>query len=242
MRPPRRPRTLSREEAHLWGEIAKLITPLRGRVTLRKKAAPAAEAPAAAAKTAMAKVSTGKVAVGKVATAKPSPGAVAAGTTVAAPDAGPTPAPPAPPAKKPRRVVRLGASAPPPAPRMPAPLPVTFVPAAPGAPGLERRERQRLSRGLLAIEGRIDLHGLYQAEAHAALVGFLMRARAAGHARVLVVTGKGAEDAYAGRGVLRRSVPHWLRGAELSGLVLGFEEAARHHGGAGALYVRLRRR
>ncbi|MEQ4597219.1 MAG: Smr/MutS family protein, partial [Methylobacteriaceae bacterium] len=44
------------------------------------------------------------------------------------------------------------------------------------------------------------------------------------------------------RGVLRRSVPHWLRGPELRGLVLGFEEAARHHGGGGALYVRLRRR
>lgn len=231
MRPPRRPRTLSREEAHLWGEIAKLITPLRGRVTLRKKAAPAAEAPAAAAGTATAKVSTGKVS-----TCKPSPGEVPAGTTGAAPDAGPKPVPPT---KTPRRVFRLGASAP--APRMPAP-----PPAAPGAPGLERRERQRLSRGLLAIEGRIDLHGLYQAEAHAALVAFLMRARAAGHARVLVVTGKGGEargeEAYAGRGVLRRSVPHWLRGAELSDLVLGFEEAARRHGGGGALYVRLRRR
>ena len=127
------------------------------------------------------------------------------------------------------------------------PAPPAFVPA-PAPPGLERRERQRLSRGVLAIEGRIDLHGLYQAEAHAALVGFLLRARAAGQARVLVVTGKGGKDGRRGadadaeRGVLRRSVPHWLRGAELRPIVLGFEEAARHHGGAGALYVRLRRR
>ena len=42
--------------------------------------------------------------------------------------------------------------------------------------------------------------------------------------------------------MLRRSVPHWLRAPELRTVVLGFEEAARHHGGAGALYVRLRRR
>jgi DNA-nicking Smr family endonuclease len=42
--------------------------------------------------------------------------------------------------------------------------------------------------------------------------------------------------------VLRRVVPHWLRLAEARPFVLGFEEAAPHHGGAGALYVRLRRR
>jgi DNA-nicking Smr family endonuclease len=111
--------------------------------------------------------------------------------------------------------------------------------------GLERTAQVGLRRGRLAIEARIDLHGMIQAEAHAALTGFLLRARAAGHAYVLVVTGKGGpgySDAFAERGVLRRSVPHWLRGPELRGIVLGFEEAARHHGGAGALYVRLRRR
>ena len=42
--------------------------------------------------------------------------------------------------------------------------------------------------------------------------------------------------------MLRRSVPHWLPEPELRGIVLGFEEAPRHHGGGGALYVRLRRR
>ncbi|HEX5866107.1 MAG TPA: Smr/MutS family protein, partial [Beijerinckiaceae bacterium] len=43
------------------------------------------------------------------------------------------------------------------------------------------------------------------------------------------------------RGVLRRVVPHWLRLPDLRPLVVGFEEAAVRHGGAGALYVRLRR-
>ncbi|GJE10846.1 Smr/MutS family protein [Methylobacterium longum] len=113
------------------------------------------------------------------------------------------------------------------------------------SPGLERSAKVGLRRGRLAIEARIDLHGMVQVEAHAALTGFLLRARAAGHAYVLVVTGKGGpgySEAFAERGVLRRSVPHWLRGPELRGIVLGFEEAARHHGGGGALYVRLRRR
>lgn len=221
MRPPRRPRTLSREEAHLWGEIAKLIIPLRARAVPKTKTAPAAPP---SSKPLPSKPATSRSEaerpIDALASAKAAPVAL-------------------PPAKKPKRAVKLAALAPISAPSPPI---VAFTPADPGAPGLERRERQRLARGRLAIEGRLDLHGLYQAEAHAALVGFLMRSRAAGHARVLVVTGKGDEDAYAGRGVLRRSVPHWLRGADLRGLVLGFEEAARHHGGGGALYVRLRRR
>ncbi|MCJ2086793.1 Smr/MutS family protein [Methylobacterium sp. E-005] len=152
--------------------------------------------------------------------------------------------PSAPPvAKKPR------AKKPPPAPEPPRPATAAPYQAptqrhSPGA-GLERTAKVGLRRGRLAIEARIDLHGMVQTEAHAALTGFLLRARAAGHAYVLVVTGKGGpgySEAFAERGVLRRSVPHWLRGGELRGIVLGFEEAARHHGGAGALYVRLRRR
>ena len=139
----------------------------------------------------------------------------------------------------------------PPKPAPEPPRPSTAVPyQAPvqrhaPSPGLERTAKVGLRRGRLAIEARIDLHGMIQTEAHAALTGFLLRARSAGHAYVLVVTGKGGPDyseAFAERGVLRRSVPHWLRGPDLRGIVLGFEEAARHHGGGGALYVRLRRR
>jgi len=154
--------------------------------------------------------------------------------------------PTAPPiAKRPR------AKKPPPKPAPEPPRPATALPYqappqshVPSA-GLERTAKVGLRRGRLAIDARIDLHGMVQAEAHAALTGFLLRARAAGHAYVLVVTGKGGSgyaEAFAERGVLRRSVPHWLRGPDLRGIVLGFEEAARHHGGGGALYVRLRRR
>ena len=102
-----------------------------------------------------------------------------------------------------------------------------------------------LRRGRQGVEGVIDLHGMRQAEAHAALRGFLHRSQAEGFKVVLVVTGKGAsaiDDAPFGeRGVLRRMVPHWLRLPDLRPLVVGFDEAARQHGGAGALYVRLRR-
>jgi DNA-nicking Smr family endonuclease len=44
-----------------------------------------------------------------------------------------------------------------------------------------------------------------------------------------------------GPGVLRRLTPHWLRAPDMRAIVIGFEEAGRGHGGAGALYVRLRR-
>jgi DNA-nicking Smr family endonuclease len=109
---------------------------------------------------------------------------------------------------------------------------------------LERRTKTALRRGRQGIEAVIDLHGMRQAEAHQALRSFLHRSQGAGLKVVLVVTGKGAAGAeapFTERGVLRRMVPHWLRLPDLRPLVVGFEEAAYHHGGAGALYVRLRR-
>ena len=121
------------------------------------------------------------------------------------------------------------------------------TPSLPPLAPLERRARSRLSRGVTAIDDVLDLHGLTQAEAHGRLVQFLHRCQARGLAIVLVVTGKGGAGArdtapFEERGVLKRSVPHWLRLPDLRPLVLGFEEAAQHHGGSGALYVRLRRR
>jgi DNA-nicking Smr family endonuclease len=109
---------------------------------------------------------------------------------------------------------------------------------------LERRQKQRLARGTEPLDGRIDLHGRTQSEAHGALLGFLRRKQAEGARYVLVITGKGAPAGRDNgeRGVLRRQVPLWLRLPEFRGLVLAVEEAHAAHGGAGALYVRLRRR
>ncbi|MEJ0074043.1 MAG: Smr/MutS family protein [Alphaproteobacteria bacterium] len=108
---------------------------------------------------------------------------------------------------------------------------------------LGRRMRSKLARGSEPIEDRIDLHGMTQADAHAALAHFLRRAQHRGARLVLVITGKGAraDDAFSERGVLKRQVPHWLEGAALRPMVVGFESAGPGHGGAGALYVRLRR-
>jgi len=148
-------------------------------------------------------------------------------------------------------------------PDIPEP-PVTVSPPAPPAEGappvakatkpsslpplapVERKVLLALKRGSRHVDGVIDLHGLRQDEAHASLLSFLRRSQALGHAIILVITGKGAAASGHGpfdeRGVLRRVVPHWLRLPDFRPLVLGFEEAAPHHGGSGALYVRLRRR
>lgn len=122
-----------------------------------------------------------------------------------------------------------------------APPPPARPRLAPLAP-LERKMTRALARGRSSPDAHLDLHGLTQPEAHARLIGFLRRARAAGHGLVLVVTGHGGAGGPTGqRGVLRRVVPHWLQAPELRPLVLGFEEAGSRQGGAGALYIRLRR-
>ncbi|HTP91473.1 MAG TPA: Smr/MutS family protein [Xanthobacteraceae bacterium] len=114
--------------------------------------------------------------------------------------------------------------------------------SSPLAP-LGPRWKRRVARGGEAIDARIDLHGMTQNEAHAALLRFLRNAQAEGARTVLVVTGKGSSgrDAAGGRGVLKRQVPMWLALPEFRVMIVGFEDAGAGHGGQGALYVRLRR-
>jgi DNA-nicking Smr family endonuclease len=126
-----------------------------------------------------------------------------------------------------------------------APLPAPSPPLAP----LGRRLKQRVARGREPIDARLDLHGMTQQEAHAALLRFLHRAQASGVKTALVVTGKGlrkssssdGRDADHKPGVLKRQVPLWLALPEFRLLVVGFDDAHVGHGGEGALYVRLRR-
>ncbi len=124
---------------------------------------------------------------------------------------------------------------------IPAAAPQPKKPLAPPLVPLGRRERAQLSKGKKEIEARLDLHGMTQARAHRALSCFLHRAHGDGLTFVLVITGKGKVGAESERGVLRRQVPQWLSHPEFRTLVVGFEEAHIGHGGAGALYVRIRR-
>jgi DNA-nicking Smr family endonuclease len=127
-------------------------------------------------------------------------------------------------------------------------------PSAPPLAPIDARTRRRIARGMVPIEERIDLHGLTQHDAYAALRGFIAGARHRGLKVVLVITGKGRTDGTGiharphghdvfspgERGVLKRLVPHWLALPDMRDYVVGFEEAHVSHGGGGALYVRLR--
>jgi len=108
------------------------------------------------------------------------------------------------------------------------------------ATGLDRRSSERLRRGRMPIDGRLDLHGLTQLEASERLAEFIAGGETAGKRCLLVITGKGlARD---GGGILREQVPRWLNQPPNRARVLAFDYAQPQHGGMGALYVLLRRR
>jgi DNA-nicking Smr family endonuclease len=117
----------------------------------------------------------------------------------------------------------------------------------------DRTRARKLAAGRMAIEARLDLHGLRQSEAHMALRAFLFACHGKGLRNVLIITGKGGsadDDASSrfdlfdrrDRGILKRNVPRWLAEPELRALVVGYTTAHARHGGEGALYLQLRRR
>ncbi|GAB5470100.1 MAG: Smr/MutS family protein [Rhodospirillales bacterium] len=143
--------------------------------------------------------------------------------------------PPEPGTRPPRTLVDGSA-----APRVPAKPPARHGPLEPGRlVDVDRRTGERLRRGRMEIDATLDLHGLTQARAHLRLTRFVQRARAQGQRCLLVVTGKGRNGPDSG--VLRRAVPLWLNDPDLRPLVIAVTPAQPQHGGAGALYVLLRR-
>jgi DNA-nicking Smr family endonuclease len=135
----------------------------------------------------------------------------------------------------------------------PAPSAEAVAPSAPSVIGdrppapkppprpidIDARTFTKIKRGRLEVDAKLDLHGMRQAEAQRSLTGFLRRCQANGARIAIIVTGKGLTRDEGG--VLRRVVPMWLEAPNLRDVVVGFGEAARHHGGEGALYVRIRR-
>ena len=104
--------------------------------------------------------------------------------------------------------------------------------------GIDRLSARRLHSGRLAIDSQIDLHGLSQNQAHTQLTRFLLSASARGDRTVLVITGKGK----AGQGVLRSQLPVWLKQPPLDRLIIAIDHAVQRDGGAGAYYIRLKRK
>ncbi len=106
--------------------------------------------------------------------------------------------------------------------------------------GTDRRTADRLRRGRLAIDLRLDLHGLTLEMAHRRLLGFLNAAQSAGARCVLVVTGKGIRT-QDGRERLQKAVPRWLNEPTFRSMVLSVAHARPRDGGDGALYILMRK-
>lgn len=129
-----------------------------------------------------------------------------------------------------------------PAPRPVGPPPKPAPELRPDqAPGLDRSTHDKLRRGQLPIDGKLDLHGMDRERAHRALDQFLERSAAQGRRCVLVVTGKGGKKP-GEPGVLRSEVPRWLNEPAHRARLLAFCPAQPRHGGSGALYLLLKRR
>jgi len=126
--------------------------------------------------------------------------------------------------------------------RAPAPPP---APAARKAPGstLDGTWDRRLSRGLVAPDAVVDLHGHNLATAYDLLDRRLEQALAMEARLLLLVTGKppGPERPVK-RGAIRAAIGDWLAASRHSGEIAAVRNAHPRHGGAGALYIVLRRR
>lgn len=108
------------------------------------------------------------------------------------------------------------------------------------APGIDKRLLRKLRAGDYAVQAHLDLHGLTSEEAHAAVDKFLVGARAEGRRCVLLIHGRG-HNSKEGIPVLKERLKVWLARGRIARGVLAFCSARPSDGGAGALYVLLRK-
>ena len=114
-------------------------------------------------------------------------------------------------------------------------------------PQIDKRLREKLRKGQVPIEARLDLHGLNKTQSYEALNRFIASSRAQNMRCVLIVTGKGLSNKTSedwltpSKGVLKESVPLWLKEEPFKYIVLHFCTAQAKDGGTGALYLYLKK-
>ncbi len=125
-----------------------------------------------------------------------------------------------------------------------APKPRVVAPAKTSGPGttLDASWDRRLARGMVQPDRSLDLHGHNLATAWALLDRKLGEAVADGARVLLLITGKPPTKERAGRGAIRAAVGDWLAASPYAGDIAAVRNASPRHGGAGALYIVLRRR
>ncbi|MFO1189322.1 MAG: Smr/MutS family protein [Alphaproteobacteria bacterium] len=148
----------------------------------------------------------------------------------------PSPGPAELPPQSVRTVAKRNPVPPSPKPRGSAPRPEL---AAGAVDALDRRLGERLRRGQLPIDAKLDLHGHVYESGAREVAAFITSAHERGARLVLIVTGKGSRSR--GEGVLRQSLPRWLNAPGLRDRILAFSAAQPRHGGDGAFYVLLKR-
>jgi len=105
--------------------------------------------------------------------------------------------------------------------------------------GIDSSLARKFKRGKVPIENTLDMHGLKQKEAEKGLSDFINFSFNTNLRCLLVITGKGS--GLEGSGVLKKMTPHWLNSPLNREKILSFTEAKQSDGGAGALYVLLRK-
>ncbi|MDB5699651.1 MAG: mismatch repair protein MutS, partial [Alphaproteobacteria bacterium] len=117
--------------------------------------------------------------------------------------------------------------------------------ASPAAPAdtLDGSWDRRLARGAVQPDRIVDLHGHSLAAAHASLDSRLDEAIASGARLLLLVTGKPPQGDRrpATRGAIRAAVGDWLAASRHASHIAAVRAAHPRHGGAGALYIILRK-
>lgn len=115
-------------------------------------------------------------------------------------------------------------------------------------PQLDKRTAEKLRKGKMPIEARLDLHGMSREVAHEAVENFILSSAARGLRHVIIITGKGKSKSTSqdwlkqGKGILKEHTPYWLSSPKLKPVILKFMQAQPKDGGAGALYIYLKRK
>lgn len=101
--------------------------------------------------------------------------------------------------------------------------------------GIDRRNWERFVKGKMPFDGRLDLHGMRQDEAHSAVKDFITHHYALKSRVLIIITGKG-------RGILRNNLKRWLEIDGLGHKILKIVPAQQKDGGSGAFYLLLKRK
>lgn len=111
----------------------------------------------------------------------------------------------------------------------------------------DRKTDEKIRKGEMEIEGRLDLHGNTAVAARKKLLAYVIKSHGQGKRCVLLVTGKGLSGSQtsewyeSGKGIIRREFRLWLEDKSVNALILLVTEAQPKHGGSGAFYIYLRK-